>query len=86
MGKWKDSELSLHVDATYTVVEKIVKEELIAMTWKGSILQSFGFVNPMEFKGLLKREKVLISVSWQGTYIRNYNGEWSDPFPDDETE
>lgn len=81
MGKWKHSEFSLHVDAIDTVVEKIMKEELIAMTWKGRIKAS-GFVNPIEFNRYLEKGKVLVSVSWLGTYNNNYNGEWADPFPE----
>lgn len=79
---WKYAEPNLYVDAIDIVVDEIISEELIAAYRKG-FLGPCGFLNPEKFKHYLDLDKIILSVSWLGTYNHNYNGEWADPYPDD---
>lgn len=86
---WKKMNISLFADAIDKAVEKIVSEELIAADWKSywAILFFFsttsGLLSSELFSKLLKKDKIYISASWKGTYNHNYNGEWSDPYPEE---
>ena len=78
---WLDK-FNIHcVDAIDVVVNEITSEELIAAHWKGLVGKS-GYLDPEGYKDLLENDKIITSVSWLGTYNHNYNGEWSNPFPD----
>jgi len=70
------------VDAIDIVVEEIISEELIAAYLKG-FLGPCGFLSLEKYKYYLEKDEIITSVSWLGTYNHNYNGQWSDPFPDD---
>ena len=71
------------VDAIDIVVDEIMAEEIIPAQWKGGLFGGkWGYVDPEKYGDLLKKEQIIISVSWLGNYNHNYNGEWSNPYPD----